>query len=43
MVFASSIVGAYRYYGYHGHKLLAADGTFPNLPNHPSIHEEFDR
>jgi hypothetical protein len=31
------------YYGYHGHKLLAADGTYLNLPNHPSIHEEFDR
>jgi hypothetical protein len=31
------------YLGYHGHKLLAADGTFLNLPNHPSIHEEFDR
>jgi hypothetical protein len=28
---------------YHGHRLLAADGTFLNLPNHPSIHEEFDR
>jgi hypothetical protein len=31
------------YYGYHGHKLLAVDGTYLNLPNHPSIHEEFDR
>jgi hypothetical protein len=32
-----------NYLGYHGHKLLAADGTFLNLPNHPSIHEEFDK
>ena len=31
------------YLGYHGHKLLAADGTYLNLPNHPSIHEEFDK
>ncbi|WP_431213859.1 transposase [Puia sp. P3] len=31
------------YYGYHGQKLLAVDGTYLNLPNHPSIHEEFDR
>jgi len=31
------------YLGYHGHKLLAAEGTFLNLPTHPSIHEEFDR
>jgi hypothetical protein len=31
------------FYGYHGHKLLAVDGTYLNLPNHPSIHEEFDR
>jgi len=31
------------YLGYRGHRLLAADGTFLNLPNHPSIHEEFDR
>jgi hypothetical protein len=28
------------YLGYHGHKMLAAGGTFLNLP---SIHEEFDR
>jgi hypothetical protein len=25
------------FYGYHGHKLLAVDGTYLNLPNHPSI------
>lgn len=31
------------FYGYHGQKLLAVDGTYLNLPNHPSIHEEFDR
>lgn len=31
------------YLGYHGHKLLAVDGTYLNLPNHPSIHQEFDR
>lgn len=31
------------YLGYHGHKLLAIDGTFLNLPNHPSIHDEFSR
>jgi hypothetical protein len=31
------------YLGYHGHKLLAADGSFLNLPNHPSIHDEFSR
>ena len=31
------------FYGYHGHKLLAVDGTYLNLPNHPSIHDEFDR
>lgn len=30
------------YYGYHGQKLLAVDGTYLNLPSHPSIHEEFD-
>jgi hypothetical protein len=30
------------YLGYHGHKLLAVDGTFLNLPNHESIREEFD-
>ena len=30
------------FYGYHGHKLLAVDGTYLNLPNHPSIHDEFD-
>src|ERR1700744_236317 len=29
------------YLGYHGHKLLAVDGTFLNLPNHESIREEF--
>jgi len=29
------------YLGYHGHKLLAVDGTFLNLPNHDSIREEF--
>jgi hypothetical protein len=29
------------YLGYHGHKLLAVDGTFLNLPNHQSIHKEF--
>jgi hypothetical protein len=29
------------YLGYHGHKLLAVDGTFLNLPNHESIHQEF--
>jgi hypothetical protein len=28
------------YLGYHGHKLLAVDGTFLNLPNHESIHRE---
>ena len=28
------------YLGYHVHKLLAADGSFLNLPNHRSIHEE---
>jgi hypothetical protein len=31
------------FYGYHGHKLLAVDGTYLNLPNYPSIHDEFDR
>lgn len=29
------------YLGYHGHKLLAVDGTFLNLPNHESIRKEF--
>jgi hypothetical protein len=29
------------YLGYRGHKLLAVDGTFLNLPNHESIHKEF--
>ena len=29
------------YLGYHGHKLLAVDGTFLNLPNHESVHREF--
>jgi hypothetical protein len=27
--------------GYQGHRLLAVDGSFLNLPNHESIHEEF--
>ncbi|HEY4287849.1 MAG TPA: IS4 family transposase [Puia sp.] len=31
------------YFGYHGHKLLSVDGSFLNLPNHPSVHEEFGR
>lgn len=31
------------YLGYHGHKLLAVDGTYLNLPNHESIQEEFGR
>ncbi len=31
------------FYGFDGQKLLAVDGTYLNLPNHPSIHEEFDR
>jgi hypothetical protein len=31
------------YLGYHGHRLLAVDGTYLNLPNHESIHEEFGR
>ena len=31
------------YLGYHGHKLLAVDDTYLNLPNHPNIHEEFNR
>lgn len=31
------------YFGYHGHKLLAADGSFLNLPNHASIQEQFGR
>lgn len=29
------------YLGYHGHKLLAVDGSFLNLPDHPSVQEEF--
>jgi hypothetical protein len=29
------------YLGYHGHKLLAVDGTFLNPPNHESIRKEF--
>jgi hypothetical protein len=29
------------YLGYHGHKLLAVDGTFLNLPNHETIRKEF--
>jgi DDE family transposase len=29
------------YLGYKGHKLLAVDGTFLNLPNHESIRKEF--
>ena len=29
------------YLGYHGHKLLAVDGSFLNLPDHESIREEF--
>lgn len=29
------------YLGYHGHKLLAVDGSFLNLPDHVSIREEF--
>jgi len=29
------------YLGYHGHKLLAVDGSFLNLPDHASIREEF--
>jgi hypothetical protein len=29
------------YLGYHGHKLLAVDGTFLNLPYHESIRKEF--
>ncbi|HWK03787.1 MAG TPA: hypothetical protein VNS58_09150 [Puia sp.] len=29
------------YLGYHGHKLLAVDETFLNLPNYESIREEF--
>ncbi len=31
------------YLGYHGHKLLAVDGTYLNLPNHESIQQEFSR
>lgn len=30
-----------NFLGYHGHRLLAVDGTFLNLPNHQSIGEEF--
>jgi hypothetical protein len=30
-----------EYLGYQGHRLLAVDGTFLNLPNHDSIREEF--
>lgn len=30
-----------EYLGYHGHRLVAVDGAFVNLPNHPSIEEEF--
>jgi len=30
-----------EYLGYQGHRLLAIDGTFLNLPNHDSIREEF--
>lgn len=30
-----------EYLGYKGHRLLAVDGTFLNLPNHESIREEF--
>jgi hypothetical protein len=30
-----------EYLGYHGHKLLAVDGSFLNLPDHASIREEF--
>lgn len=29
------------YLGYHGHRLVAVDGTFLNLPNHKTIQEEF--
>lgn len=29
------------YLGYHGHRLLAVDGSFLNLPNHKTIQEEF--
>jgi Transposase DDE domain len=29
------------YLGYHGHKLLAVDGTYLNLPHHESILKEF--
>jgi len=31
------------YLGYHGHKLLAADGSFLDLPDHASIREEFGK
>ncbi len=30
-----------EYLGYKGHRLLAVDGTFLNLPNHDSIREAF--
>jgi len=29
------------YLGYHGHKLLAVDGSFLKLPDHASVREEF--
>jgi len=29
------------YLGYHGHRILAVDGSFLNLPNHKTIQEEF--
>jgi hypothetical protein len=29
------------YLGYHGHKLLAVDGSFLKLPDHASVQEEF--
>jgi len=32
-----------EYLGYQGHRLLAVDGSFLNLPDHESIHEEFGR
>jgi hypothetical protein len=32
-----------EYLGYHGHRLLAVDGSFLNLPNHKSIHETYGR
>ena len=31
------------YLGYKNHRLLAVDGGFLNLPDHPSIREEFGR